>query len=79
MSMATLPQTEIGNASGIYNLMRNTGGSVGIAIMTTLLQSNAQRHQAVLTQHTSVYDRNFQALVAQIMNNLPPSGPGGER
>ena len=34
MSMATLPQDQIGNACGIYNLMRNTGGSVGIAIMT---------------------------------------------
>lgn len=70
ISMATLPQTEIGNASGIYNLMRNTGGSVGIAIMTTLLQSNAQRHQAVLTQHTTIYDPNFIALVDQIKNGL---------
>ena len=70
MTMATLPQKEIGNASGIYNLMRNTGGSVGIAVMTTLLQSNAQRHQAVLTQHTTIYDPNFVALVDQIKNSL---------
>jgi len=70
VSMATLPQSEIGNASGIYNLMRNTGGSVGIAIMTTLLQSNAQRHQAVLTQHTTIYDPNFMALVDKIKTSL---------
>jgi DHA2 family multidrug resistance protein len=70
ISMATLPQTEIGNASGIYNLMRNTGGSVGIAVMTTLLQSNAQRHQAALVGHTSIYDPNFMALVNQIKNGL---------
>src|SRR3982751_1366741 len=56
MSMATLPQEEIGNASGVYNLMRNTGGSVGIAIMTTLLARNAQIHQSVLTTHTTPYD-----------------------
>src|SRR6476659_1294283 len=72
MTMATLPQDEIGNASGIYNLMRNTGGSVGIAVMTTMLARNAQIHQAALTTHTTQYDQNFQALVAQIMNNLPP-------
>jgi DHA2 family multidrug resistance protein len=70
MTMATLPQNEISNASGIYNLMRNTGGSVGIAVMTTLLQSNAQRHQAVLTQHTTLYDPNFMALVNQVKSTL---------
>src|SRR5580765_8949411 len=70
VSMATLPQKEIGNASGIYNLMRNTGGSVGIAIMTTLLARNAQVHQAYLTQHTTVYDANFMALVNQIKSTL---------
>ena len=75
MSMATLPQDQIGNASGIYNLMRNTGGSIGIAIMTTLLARNAQIHQAVLTTHTTEYDPAFQAMVAQIKNSLPGVDP----
>src|SRR4051794_22904965 len=70
MTMATLPQNEIGNASGIYNLMRNTGGSVGIAVMTTLLARNAQIHQAVLTTHTTPYDPAFQQMVEQIKGSL---------
>src|SRR6476620_5326848 len=70
MSMATLPQEQIGNASGIYNLMRNTGGSIGIAIMTTLLARNAQVHQAVLTTHTSEYDPAYQAAFEQINTTL---------
>jgi DHA2 family multidrug resistance protein len=70
MTMATLPQNEIGNASGIYNLMRNTGGSIGIAIMTTLLARNAQVHQAVLTTHTTEYDPAFQAMFQQIKAGL---------
>lgn len=70
MAMATLPQEQIGNASGIYNLMRNTGGSVGIAIMTTLLARNQQVHQAVLTNHTTPYDPAFQTLFEQIRNGL---------
>jgi DHA2 family multidrug resistance protein len=70
MAMATLPQEQIGNASGIYNLMRNTGGSIGIAIMTTLLARNAQVHQAVLTTHTSEYDPAFQAAFQQIKTTL---------
>ena len=70
MSMATLPQDQIGNASGIYNLMRNTGGGIGIAIMTTLLARNAQIHQAVLTTHTTPYDPAFQQMFEQIKTSL---------
>jgi len=70
MSMATLPQDQIGNASGIYNLMRNTGGSIGIAIMTTMLARNAQVHQAVLTTHTTPYDPAFQQMFEQIKASL---------
>ena len=70
MSMATLPQDQIGNASGIYNLMRNTGGSVGIAIMTTLLTRYQQVHQVALTAHITEYDPAFQQTFAQIKANL---------
>lgn len=70
LSMATLPQAQIGNASGIYNLMRNTGGSVGIAIMTTLLARNQQVHQAVLSAHTTQYDPAFRAMFDQIRSGL---------
>src|ERR1044071_9725956 len=66
MTMATLPQQEIGNASGIYNLMRNTGGSIGIAIMTTLLVRNAQVHQSVLMTNVNEYNPAYQQLFAQI-------------
>lgn len=70
MTMATLPQDQIGNASGIYNLMRNTGGSIGIAIMTTFLARNAQVHQAYLTNHTTEYDPAFQQMFQQIRAGL---------
>jgi DHA2 family multidrug resistance protein len=48
MSMGLLRKQEIGNASGIYNLMRNIGGSIGIASITTLLVRNSQIHQNYL-------------------------------
>jgi hypothetical protein len=35
--MGTLTNQQMGNASGVFNLMRNTGGSLGIAAMTTML------------------------------------------
>lgn len=66
MTMSTLPQEQIGNASGIYNLMRNTGGSIGIAIMTTMLARNSQFHQAVLSAHTTQYDPAFQGTFERL-------------
>jgi len=48
ISMAGIPKEKMGNATSIFNLMRNIGGSVGIAIMTTFLARRTQVHQNVL-------------------------------
>jgi len=48
MTMSHLRKQEIGNAAGIYNLMRNLGGSIGIACVTTLLVRGSQAHQNYL-------------------------------
>jgi len=41
----TLKNEQIGNASGVFNLMRNIGGSIGISIATTLLTRRSASHQ----------------------------------
>lgn len=46
----------MGNATGIYNLMRNIGGIVGIAMATTMLARRSQFHQSVLTSHLTPYN-----------------------
>jgi DHA2 family multidrug resistance protein len=45
LAMARIPPQKMGNATSIFNLMRNIGGSVGIAIMTTFLARRTQLHQ----------------------------------
>jgi DHA2 family multidrug resistance protein len=72
LTMGTLTNEQIGNASGIYNLMRNTGGSFGIAAMTALLARNQQIHQAQLVTHTTPYDPAFQQLFDQLTAPLIP-------
>ena len=42
----TLKNEQIGNASGVFNLMRNIGGSIGISIATTLLTRRSASHQS---------------------------------
>jgi len=45
LAVARIPSQKMGNATSIFNLMRNIGGSVGIAIMTTFLSRRTQLHQ----------------------------------
>jgi DHA2 family multidrug resistance protein len=47
----TLRNEQIGNASGLFNLMRNVGGSIGISIATTLLTRRSDAHQNDLTNY----------------------------
>jgi DHA2 family multidrug resistance protein len=47
----TLSNDQIGNASGLFNLMRNVGGSIGISIATTLLTRRSATHQNDLTNY----------------------------
>ena len=58
-TMSQLGQAQIANASGLYNLMRNLGGSIGIAFVTTMLARGAQVHQALMVGHLTPTDAPF--------------------
>jgi MFS transporter, DHA2 family, multidrug resistance protein len=45
LALGDLPQKELGNASGLFNLLRNLGGSIGIAAANTLSQRRWQVHR----------------------------------
>jgi len=51
-----IPKEQMGNATSLFNLMRNIGGSVGIAIVTTILARHTQMHSAFLGAHVDPYD-----------------------
>ncbi len=53
ISVAGIPKEKLGNATSIFNLMRNIGGSIGIAIMTTFLARRTQMHQNRLVENIS--------------------------
>ena len=68
--MGTLSQEQMGNAAGIFNLMRNVGGSIGIAMITTLVTRHAQASQAALAWHMSKFNFNFQQQFAHLQSAL---------
>ena len=67
MALGTLSNEQMGNASGVFNLMRNTGGSVGIAAVTTMLARGAQVHQAMMVSHLTPYDPAVQQRVGAMV------------
>ena len=69
-AMGTLSREQMGNATGIFNLMRNVGGSIGIAMITTLVTRNAQMSQAALASHMTQFNFNFQQQIAHIQTAL---------
>jgi DHA2 family multidrug resistance protein len=48
IALGTLPPERVKNASGLYNLMRNLGGAVGLAGLTTILNDRTDLHLARL-------------------------------
>jgi len=60
VSMSGIAKEKMGNATSIYNLMRNIGGSFGIATMTTFLARRNQVHQDQLVSHITQYDLRTQ-------------------
>jgi len=57
--------------------MRNTGGSIGIAAMSTLLSRGAQVHQAAIAAHLTPYDPAFQQRMQQMKGAAGMLGGGG--
>jgi len=64
----------MGNATGILNLMRNIGGSFGIAAVTTMLARGAQVNQAAMVQHLTPYDPAFQQRLHDMTSALAARG-----
>jgi len=72
MTYVGVPMEKNNNVSGMINLARNMGGSIGIAGLETLLARRTQFHQNVLSSHTSefgaAFQSNFVAIKQAMMN-----------
>src|SRR5690349_17397709 len=67
---AYLPREKNNAASGLMNLARNIGGSVGISFVTTMLDRRTQKHLSDLTGHLTAANAQFQAGLQGIARNL---------
>ncbi|NLR76765.1 DHA2 family efflux MFS transporter permease subunit [Leeia aquatica] len=78
VAMANIPLHETPNATGIYNLCRQLGGSVGIAVSATLLSSLQNANRSSLLVHTALNDpatqERLQALQQHFASLSPSEG-----
>lgn len=66
VSMSLISREEMGNATSLFNLMRNLGGSVGIAVIATMLSRNTQTQYNILGTHVSAFDARTRMLLEQM-------------
>ena len=76
LSMATLKNDQMTNASGLQNLLKNIGGAFGTSIVATLITRGAQKHQFMLIQHLTDTSANYiervQTYTGAFITNYDP-------
>ena len=74
ITMDRIPREEMGNATSIFNLMRNIGGSIGIATGATLLQRHTQMYTNILGAHVTPYALQTQQMLNQMRSAMIAAG-----
>jgi DHA2 family multidrug resistance protein len=77
LTLSHIPREKMGQATSMYNLLRNMGGSVGIAFVTTLLARRSQFHQARLVDHLTDFDPAFSVAKSKAAAALVAQGVSG--
>jgi DHA2 family multidrug resistance protein len=66
VATAGIEAENAGSASGLFNMMRNLGGAVGIALLQTLLTKREQYHSNVLMQSVSLLEHATRARIEKL-------------
>lgn len=82
LTLSHIPKERMTEATSLYNLLRNMGGSVGIAFTTTMLSRRAQFHQTRLAEHLSPFDPAYNIFHDRMasflgLQGIPTAGANG--
>jgi MFS transporter, DHA2 family, multidrug resistance protein len=78
VATAGIEPENAGSASGLFYMMRNLGGAVGIAVLQTLLTKREQYHSNVLSESVSMLEPATRARIDQITQYLMNRGIAGQ-
>jgi DHA2 family multidrug resistance protein len=74
ISMDPIPRERMGNATSLFNLMRNLGGSIGIAVTGTMLARNEQAYVNVYGANVDPYSPTTRSMFDSIRNGFMAAG-----
>lgn len=77
-AMSYLRNEEIGNASGLYNLLRNVGGSIGISVVNTIVARHEQLHRTELVHSLTPGRSTVQGAIEGLQRFLLAQGASPE-
>ncbi len=76
LALSHIPKEKMGEATSIYNMIRNMGGSMGIAFAFTVAARRAQFHQARLVEHLTPFNPTYVMAKAKATAFLSARGAG---
>jgi DHA2 family multidrug resistance protein len=76
VTMAFIPKEKMGNATGLFNMLRNIGGGVGISLVATMLTRMGQEHTNLLVANISQLSPSVLSLLGGLKGLFAGSGPG---
>jgi len=74
LTLATIDRHKLGNATSAFNVLRNLGGSVGVALATTFLVRRSQQHQSTLGANVNAWDPETVARLKQWTQHFAARG-----
>jgi MFS transporter, DHA2 family, multidrug resistance protein len=74
VTMGPIPKEQLGNATSLFNLLRNLGGSFGIAVSTTLISRHQQVYTDILGSHITPYSHRSYAALRGLQSSLESRG-----
>ncbi|HEX3495321.1 MAG TPA: DHA2 family efflux MFS transporter permease subunit [Methylocella sp.] len=74
IAYATLPRELNGDATALFVMLRNVGGSIGVSIATAMITERTQVHQSYLARWASPFHQPFNELIARSEHTLAAMG-----
>jgi DHA2 family multidrug resistance protein len=74
ISYAGVPREQNNDVSGLTNLARNIGGSVGTAFVATMLSRRQEAHEATMVRNLTLGDEGFRNQVNRLKGMFPGGG-----
>jgi DHA2 family multidrug resistance protein len=77
-AIGPIPREDISKATGFFNLTRQLGGSIGVALLSTILDRRMAFHRSVLVSHVTDIDPNTHERIAQLSQMFSSQGASAQ-